>query len=961
MLKRLLIVLAWLFAAALPAVAQAATPSPASLEKSAQTVDFADRKPVLDLVDALKPYRGPAPAETDGSVWYVLTISNSATVPTTRILLAPEPPAAPLRVLPVSSRPRIRQIVASDPGIAIVDASAFVRHSFEITIPPSASVALALHIQNAARPPVVLAWTEAALSSQHRRLSIFIAAVVGLIAAAMLITGGLAVMTGHAAPRWAALALFALVLARLSGTGLFDTSVVTSVGGPYGLTAMLAGFALAAGFCLIDTVVPFSMTWPGSERYVHWTLYGIIALSLASYLGVPAATLVTEALLLFGTSAGAAYLVHRGREGDRPARVLAPAATIFALVALATAVATVGGFADNFAAPATVAGFSAAGALLLALAIVAGEGLVTVSHWRLALANLNHHAPAHASPQTASALAAIGASHQGVFDLDFQKNVVNLSAEAAALIGFKAAPRRFKRAAWLARIHPEDRDVYVQAIGEFSQRIDLAFRIEFRVESEAGHYPWFELRATMLGEAPPAARCLGLLADISARKDADAIPVPVLRDPLTGLGNRVALEQAIAGLGERLPRASLALLDVDRFKAIHASLGDAGADAILVEIARRLTAGFGARAQVFRLGGDAFAVLFGDADIMAAGAELIAAAKPVHMVEGREVFAPASVGLASGQGIAAPADLLKNAEQALAEAKRHGGGVAKIHSGELAAAAPDDSVVLETELRRALDEDQLDVFYQPIVRLSDRSVVGFEALLRWHHPEKGLVVPSDFIAHSEETGLIVPLGRFALERAAKALADWQRFFPLDPPLFVSVNLSRGQLRDRAFEGVLRATLSRERIAPGTLKLELTESVAATAEDVRPILQRLHELGVGIAIDDFGTGMSNFSQLKELPFDTLKIDRSFLARLNGQEDSQEAVVLRSIVTLAHDLGRDVVVEGVENDHDALWVKGLGCDYAQGFCFSQALPASEALNYLAMHFDERTAVPERSALS
>jgi diguanylate cyclase (GGDEF)-like protein len=452
-----------------------------------------------------------------------------------------------------------------------------------------------------------------------------------------------------------------------------------------------------------------------------------------------------------------------------------------------------------------------------------------------------------------------------------------------------------------------------------------------------------------------------LLADISARKDADAIPVPVLRDPLTGLGNRVALEQAIAGLGERLPRASLALLDVDRFKAIHASLGDAGADAILVEIARRLTAGFGARAQVFRLGGDAFAVLFGDADIMAAGAELIAAAKPVHMVEGREVFAPASVGLASGQGIAAPADLLKNAEQALAEAKRHGGGVAKIHSGELAAAAPDDSVVLETELRRALDEDQLDVFYQPIVRLSDRSVVGFEALLRWHHPEKGLVVPSDFIAHSEETGLIVPLGRFALERAAKALADWQRFFPLDPPLFVSVNLSRGQLRDRAFEGVLRATLSRERIAPGTLKLELTESVAATAEDVRPILQRLHELGVGIAIDDFGTGMSNFSQLKELPFDTLKIDRSFLARLNGQEDSQEAVVLRSIVTLAHDLGRDVVVEGVENDHDALWVKGLGCDYAQGFCFSQALPASEALNYLAMHFDERTAVPERSALS
>lgn len=925
-------------------------------------MDFADPRPVLDLTGSMRPYKSSAP-EGDGSSWYVVTASNGTAVAVSRVLQAPEPPGASLHVLPLSTRPSILQVATSEADVQVSDAGAYVRRSFRITIPPSGSVALAVRIQNGGPRPVVLAWQAPALASQYRRLSIFIAAVASLIAAAMLITGGLAVMTAHAAPRWAATGLLGLLLVRLSATGMFDTSIATAVGGPYGLSAMMAGLSLAAGIRLVDTIAPFAEAWRPAERYVRWALYTLLGLSLLSYLGVPLATVLVQTLVLFGTSALSAYLVHRGREGVQPARVLAPSAAVFALVALATAVTSVGGFSDNFAAPAVVGGFAAAGALLLALAIVAGEGLVIVPHWRLALANLHHHAPGHRSDQSRlsdAALAAIGASHQGVFDLDLEKKIVSLSAELSSLIGFKSKPHHIRHADWIARIHPEDRAVYTQAIGDFSAHTGLAFRIEFRVKSGGGRYPWFELRATMLGESPPAIRCLGLMADITARKEAESAERPK-RDQLTGLDNRAALEEALAEQGDKQEMRILAILDVDRFKAVHASLGDAGADSILAGIAERLFATFGAAACVYRYGGDSFALLFeiADPDVAALGAKIVATVASVHTIDGRNVHAPASVGIALGKEAMTSVELVKNAERALLQAKREGGAKAVVYSVDLEAGSANDSVLLETELRLALEEDQLDVYYQPIIRLADRSVVGFEALLRWHHPTKGLVVPSDFIEHSEETGLIVPLGRFALEKAAKEIAAWQRFFPLDPPLFVSVNLSRRQLLDSGFEAVLRSVLAREKIVRGTLKLELTEGAVAATDDARKVLERLRSAGAGVAIDDFGTGLSNFSQLKDLPFDVLKIDRSFLARHGGRDDTKDAAVLRSIVSLVHELKRTVIVEGVETEHDAVWVKNLGCEYAQGFCFSQPLPASEALNYLAMHFDQKAAVPASGA--
>ncbi len=398
----------------------------------------------------------------------------------------------------------------------------------------------------------------------------------------------------------------------------------------------------------------------------------------------------------------------------------------------------------------------------------------------------------------------------------------------------------------------------------------------------------------------------------------------------------------------------MALIDLDRFKAVHASLGDAGGDAILLHTARRLKERYGSDAQLFRVGGDGFALLFaqGTPSPQALGNALVALLNPPHPYEGRSIFAPASVGVAGGPGD--PAALLRHAELALSAAKTRGGTCALVYAPGLEAEARADSVALEADLRQALAEGHIEIFYQPIMRLAGRSVAGFEALLRWRHPSKGVIAPSEFIAHSEESGLIVELGRFALERAARDLSHWQRYFPLSPAIFASVNLSKRQLRDPGFEEALAATMKANAIPPGTLILEVTESAAAADANFTAHLPRLRALGAGLAIDDFGTGVSNLSQFRAWPFDTVKIDKSLTARHAEHEAAADSGrVLNSIITLAHDLKRNVVAEGVESAEDAAWLAQQGCEFGQGFYFSPPLSAAEALSFIARHHDAAAA--------
>ncbi len=951
-------------------------------------INFGKSDNVLDLKSALSPYRAPGgTAEADGSSWYIVQVSNDSVRPATRVLLAGQPPRAALLVLPRRSRPAILAVASSDSGTVVETASAYGRRAWRVIVPPVSTVGLAIRVGSADTPPALSAWTEPALSSHNRQLAIFITAVGALIAAAALITGGLAFLIGHAAPRWVSLTLLMLLFSWLSGTGMFDASLATRIGGPYGLSALLTALALAAGARLADAIIPVRDTWPKYEKHFHRAIYGLIALGILAYLGLPAATLVTDTAIVLGSIAVAIYLVYCGRHGHRAAQVIAPSAAAFALVALAAAVMAVGGLGENLTGPAATGGFAAAGAILLALAVIASEEIAVLPflHGSYAAKLLGEQTRPEApidpnAPFNSLARAAIGAAHQGVFDLDFRAGLLTLSTEAAQMVGLSAHETTLSHGDWVGLIHADDREVYTGALEEYRQRPGMAFRLEFRARSSSsGPYRWLELRATIVSEQDVSSDCLGLISDVTQRKEAEFAAMTAENerqqkaslpsDRLTGLGNRVALMEALEALGEGLNGALFALLDVDRFKAIHASLGDRGADTILKMLAERLknlaehSAGLGEPAQIFRVGGDSFAFLF--ANLHRApqpiGNALAEACGKSHRVEGREVFAPCSVGLATGAQSEDPFALIKNAELALLAAKRQGGACARLYSAELETLAPGDSVALESELRQALAGDQLDVFYQPIIRLSDRSVAGFEALLRWRHPIKGLIAPGDFIAHSEETGLIIALGRFALERAATDLAHWQRYFPLKPPLFVSVNFSRRQLRDPSFETLLKAVLGGSGIAPGTLNLEITESIIASDPRMLEVMTRIRAAGAGLSIDDFGTGASTLSELRNLPADTVKIDRSFLARHSGTNidsdgiDGDGEVMLSSIVTMAHDLKRAVVAEGVESEADALFLAKIGCEFGQGYYFSPALDGAAALDYIARHYNV-TATPE-----
>jgi diguanylate cyclase (GGDEF)-like protein/PAS domain S-box-containing protein len=938
---------------------------------AAPSVNFGSSENVLPLKDKLTPYHAPGrTSEEDGSVWYLLQVSNDSVRPATRVLLAGQPPRLGLSIRPHRTRPAVLAVASSDSGTVVETATAYGHRAWRVIVPPVTTVSLAIRVGNAATPPALFAWTEPALASHNRQLAVFITGVAALIGAGALIMGGLAVLIGHGAPRWVAVTLMLLLFSWLSGTGMFDASLATPIGGPYGLSAFLTVLALAAGARLANAIIPVRDTWPRYEKLFHRVLYGLIGLGALAYLGLPAATLLTDSAIVLGSTAIAVYLIVWGRKGHKAAQVIAPSAAAFALVALAGAVTAVGGMGESLTGPAATGGFAAAGAILLSLAVIASEEIAVLPflHGSNAARLLEAQADDEttlidaAAPAKSLALVAIGAAHQGIFNLDFRAGLLTLSPEAAQMVGLPLRETTISHSDWVHLIHPEDRGVYDRALEEYRHRSGLAFRLEFRARNcaqENGPYRWLELRATIVTEEDVPSDCLGLLSDITQRKESELArelaetermrEAALSRDALTGLGNRVALMEMLDALGRGFGRALFALLDVDRFKAIHASLGDKGADEILRQVSARLTTP-DQEAQAFRVGGDSFALVFAEPRRapQLIGQSLAEALAAPYRVGERQVFAPCSVGLASGAESEDPFILIRNAELALLSAKRQGGACARSYTSELQTTALRDPVALESELRQALAEGQLDVFYQPIIRLADRGVAGFEALLRWQHPQKGLIRPADFIAHSEETGLIVALGRFALERAAADLVRWQRYFPLRPPLFVSVNLSRRQLMDAGFEEMLRSVLAGSDIAGGTLNLEITESAVAADARMAAILERVRAMGAGLSLDDFGTGASALSELRTLPVDTVKIDKSFLARKDGADMDGE-VMLASIVGMAHDLKRAVVVEGIESEGDAQFLSRLGCEFGQGYFFSPALDAQGVLDYIARHYN------------
>ncbi len=436
-----------------------------------------------------------------------------------------------------------------------------------------------------------------------------------------------------------------------------------------------------------------------------------------------------------------------------------------------------------------------------------------------------------------------------------------------------------------------------------------------------------------------------VLADALERQAIeDAIRERAVHDPLTGLPNRVLfvdrLEHAVARLGRQDSLAAILFLDLDHFKLVNDSLGHQVGDELLTAAAPRLKQALRSSDTVARFGGDEFGILLEDISSehdAIETAERIASifARP-FVLSGSEHFVTTSIGIALARGGEQADELIRDADAAMYRAKDRGRARYEVFDEGMRGRAI-ERLRVENDLRRAIERGELRLEYQPVVSLRNFSIVGVEALLRWRHPQRGEVPPSEFIPIAEENGLIEPIGRWVLEHACRQAAQWYGARPDAAPLTMSVNLSAVQVR-RSLPDVVKSVLRSTGLDPACLSLEITETVMVRdAEGLGEVLQALKALGVRLVLDDFGTGYSSLSYLTRLPLDVLKVDRSFVDGLGSE--SLDTAITETIIAMSRALSLDVVAEGVETPDHVRELSRLGCGLAQGFHFSRAVPAEE----------------------
>jgi diguanylate cyclase (GGDEF)-like protein/PAS domain S-box-containing protein len=676
-------------------------------------------------------------------------------------------------------------------------------------------------------------------------------------------------------------------------------------------------------------------------RYMHITLgwlAGLAALVVIALIDASIASGIARLSLVGIAFLGFGMVVYLSTHGYDRAVLLIP--TWFLLVIWAVAlVLTVSGWVMN-----DIIGPALLGGLVLIVMLI---GFTVMQH--AFAGGITHNIVTDVERR---ALALTGAGDM-IWDWDVSSDRIFTSPETEHLLGLKRGALEGPASRWLDVLHPMDRDRFRAALdGVLEQRRGRLVQ-DFRLRTPESHYLWFALKARpVVGSDGEVVRLVGTLTDVTEFKTAEErLLHDAVHDNLTGLPNRqlfIDRLESVMSFAKADPsiRATVVVIDLDRFKQVNDSVGIAVGDSILLTLARRLSRLLKPQDTLARLTGDQFAMIVlseKDPTRLIAFAETIRRTlrAPITFND-REIFLTASIGLALGdQQPNRTEEVLKDAELAMYHAKRIGGDRIEVFKPPMRARKT-DRLTLESELRRALEREEITILYQPIVRLEDRSVAGFEALARWDHPKMGRMSPSEFISIAEEIGLIVDLGLFALERTARQLSSWQRQVKLREPVFASVNVSSRQLLRHDLIHDLRTVLSRAGLARGSLKLELTESlVMENPEHAAQLLTRIKELGAGLALDDFGTGHSSLSYLQRFPFDTIKIDQSFV-RANNK--GTRPVLLRSIISLAHDLGMDVVAEGAETDSDAVELYQLGCEYAQGFVFGEPMTADAARKML-----------------
>ncbi len=881
-------------------------------------------------------------AREPDSNWAVFSLANNGDQQIDRLIVAPHYRMVGSGLFwPDLGTSRIVYITPSsgDPPERQENAGADV---YRITLDPGTVITFVAELRTRHLPQLYL-WEPDAYKDKVNSLTLYQGIVIGIAGLLALFLTILFVVKGSVMfPAAAALSWAVLVYIGID-FGFWGKVFEISSGTERVWRA--SGEAILAATLLVFLFAYLNLNrW--HVRYAHitagWLAFLAALVAVALFSPEVASGIARVSLFLIAVF-GLALVIYLSTHGYDRAVMLIPTWLLLVVWVFGAALTVLGYLTNDIVAPALLGG------LVLIVMLI---GFTVMQH-----AFAGGIAHGIVSDVERRALALTGAGDM-IWDWDVASDHVFTGAETEAMLGLKSGTLQGPAGKWLEVLHHLDRDRFRATLDSVLEQRRGRVAQDFRLRTADGHYLWYALRARpVVGSDGEVARVVGTLNDVTAFKTAEErLLHDAVHDNLTGLPNReLFLDrlQAVLGFAKSDPakpdaalRPTVMVIDLDRFKQVNDSMGMAVGDSILLTLARRLGRLIKPQDTLARLAGDQFGLVLlseRDSGRITTFAETIRRTlrAPIAFKD-REIFLTTSIGLMLGDGEAQRAEeMLKDAELAMYHAKRSGGDRIDVFKPAMRARKT-DRLSIESNLRRALERDEITILYQPIVRLDDRAVAGFEALARWNHPKLGRLSPSEFITIAEETGLIIELGLSVLERAARQLSSWQRTLRHREALFCSVNVSSRQLLRHDLIADLRTVMARLPLTRGSLKLELTESVVMeNPEHAAQMLQRIHELGAGLALDDFGTGYSSLSYLQRFPFDTIKIDQSFV---RTTAKGTRPVILRSIIALAHDLGMDVVAEGAETDSDAVELSQLGCEYAQGFAFGEPMTVERARAFL-----------------
>jgi diguanylate cyclase (GGDEF)-like protein/PAS domain S-box-containing protein len=935
-------------------VALAALPRPAS---ALEAIRVAPNATAIDLTPMIERYRSDgdlvqistAPGR-DGIVrriavkaresgarpdWIAFALTNPSDEQIERLLVAPHFRLVGSGVIwPDLGATRIAAITASE-GIRPEREASPDADLFQITLDPGTTVTFVAELANPDVAQVYL-WEAEAYKQKLNGLTLYkgiiigIAGLLALFLTIVFVVKGAVIFPAAAALAWAVLAYACIDFGFFQR--IFPVPEAAERVYRAGAEAVLAATLLVFLFAYLNL-----NRW--HVRYSHVTMFWLVCLTALVGLAVvdaPVAAGVARISIAAQAMVGLALVLHLATRGFDRAVMLIPTWFLLVVWVVTAGFTVTGQLGTDLVQPALVGG------LVLIVMLI---GFTVMQH-AFSGGALGHGVVGDAERRAL----ALSGSGDIVFDWDVLGDKIFVSPELEHHLGLRRGALQGGAADWLDHVHPSDRDRYRTALDSVIENRRGRILQDFRLQSASGQDHWYRLKARpLVGSDGEVIRIIGTMADVTETKNSEErLLHDAVHDNLTGLPQSQLFLDRLDGVlsfaaNDHTIRPTVISLDLDRFKNVNDSVGHSAGDSILLTLSRRLARLLGPQDTLARIAGDEFGIIL----VSQAGEEEVevltdlmrqTVATPITYAE-REILLTGSIGLirCDPADPLPAAELLKNAQIAVTYAKRLGGDQVERYEPSMRKVQRTDRLGLEADLKRALDRGEMRVAFQPIVRLEDRTIAGFEALLRWDHPRHGRISPQTFIPIAEESGLILDLGVFALDRTARELAAWQRALEVEPPIFASVNVSSRQLLKHDLLHDLKTVISRSGVYPGSLKLELSESlVMENPEYAAQILKRIRDLGAGLSLDDFGTGYSALSYLQRFPFDTIKIDQSFVRQLS----SGRPVILRSIVRLAEELGMDVVAEGAETESEAIELYQMGCDYAQGIVFGEAMSSLQA---------------------